>query len=970
MPATLLFFLSGAAALLLQVLWTRMLGHVFGATTLAVSSVLTVFMAGLAVGSYWGGRRAARLKRPLLVFAALELAVGIYGLGVPTLLNEISGLERALMPQDVGFWGYTLARFGWVAAILIGPTAAMGATLPVLAEGIVQRNERMASEIGGLYAANTAGAVVGALAGGFYLIPAFGMSMSVQIAAGVDVLVALTVLVTLGARRGASHEGRPTKPRAGSKPVTTVAAPSVVMPSQAERRRALVVFALSGAAAMAFEVFWSRAVGVVIGASTYSFTLILTTFLLGLAIGAAVMSRQLYRLRDPVKALATAQIVVGVTAVVASMLVDRLPLLLLQVAHDGALTIEALFVAKLVIAGIVMMPSALALGTVMPLVIKILAPRGAARAGAVVGRAYAVNTMGAIAGSFLAGFVVVPAVGVERGVALAALLSVSLGVWLTLDRPKIRGRFAVVGTLAALMIVVAPRWDVRSWTSGLFRMYLARQVYADGWRPSGHVVYHRDGVASTVTVERQDDGVGVSLKVNGKVDASDIGDMPTQVLSGLLPILLHPAPQDVLVIGYGSGVTPGAVLQAPVRKLDVAEIESGVYEAANRHFAHVNHRPNEDPRATLLVDDGRNLLRRRPAEYDVIISEPSNPWMTGAASLFTCEFFDVARRRLRDDGIFLQWLQLYELSQDNVHTLMRTFRDAFAHVLVFTPDPTSNDMLMIGSARPLTVDKTSIRRKMALPGLRTELARAGFVSADDLLGLLLIDGRRLTSLVGPGPLNTDDNALIEFAAPKDLLVYSMDDPELPFVYALDGDRPSLLGTIFTGFGSPWLPLAERLLWTGRLDDLPLILARARDGNEAGVDRIERLMTYTSGQDDQPVLIANDATKSDRDYSHAAVAIVEQREEDAWAIVDGVDGFAERSPAHRFLYAFLTYRQEYYGHAQFQFEQLLADAAFVEKFPTTLYYAARAYMFEGEYRKGLALLYRFEAAVQGPNVNTM
>ena len=958
MPVALCFFLSGAAALILQVLWTRMLGHVFGATALAVSTILTVFMGGLALGSHLGGRWAARLQRPLLVFALLESAVGLYGLAVPSLLDAMPAVQRVLVPDGVGFWGYAIVRFALVTLILIVPTTAMGATLPILAQGVVNRSDEMAPQVGTLYAANTFGAVVGCLVGGFYLIPSLGMTATVYVAAAVDVGVAVIVAALFGWGGAAALLGR--KPDVVPLQLDP---PRMVDLSAGDQQRALVVFALSGGAAMALEVLWTRTIGVVIGASTYSFTLILTTFLVGLAVGAAVMTRRVRLIRDPIKVLAYVQLTVGTTAIMANLVADRLPRLLHMFARADGVTVGHLYVANFLISAAVMLPSTLALGAVMPLVVKILAPTDEAGrdAGSIVGRAYALNTVGAIGGSFLAGFVLLPVIGVERGVGLASVVSLTLGVWLLVDRPRLRHRAAVTLAVGVAVILFAPRWDVRAWTAGLFRMYLARNVYAAGWQPYGHIVFHRDGMATTVTVERQDDGIGVALKVNGKVDASDIGDMPTQVLSGLLPIMLHPDPKKVLVVGYGSGVTPGAVLQAPIASLHVAEIEGSVYDASNRYFAHVNNRPAEDPRSRLIVDDGRNFLRTRSETYDVIISEPSNPWMTGAASLFTTDFFTIAQRRLRPDGIFLQWLQLYELSSQNVHTLVRTFKHVFPEVLIFTPDPSSNDMLLVGSRQPLVVDKARIERWLADPKMQKELDKAGFGAAEDLLGLMLIDGSRLPDYIGRGPLNTDDNALIEFAAPKDLLTYSTEDAYLPFVYALDGRRGELLGNVFRGFGPPWTRMAERLLWNGQTDDAAKFLTRAQASKEPGADRVGRILRLVTGGDSEPVIVANEVTKADKRYAEAALAMLDRRERDALAIADGSERFEDRSLAHRLLYAFLCYRFERYGDADALIEPVLKDEAFVKKYPSALYYAGRIAIGRREHREGVLLLQRFDAA---------
>lgn len=964
MPVAICFFLSGAAALILQVLWTRMLGHVFGATALAISTTLTVFMGGLALGSHLGGRYAPRLKRPLLAFAALETAVGLYGLLVPTLLAFMPNVLASVTSAEYGFWSYALARFLFVALILIVPTTAMGATLPILAEGVVKRSEKIASDVGRLYAANTFGAVAGAFLAGFVLIPGLGITNTVYLAAGIDLFVAL-VVVALGSIGGEALLLRIRRTQTADDVLRSVLDTGRIDVTPRERTLALIGFGVSGAAAMALEVLCSRLVGVVIGASTYSFTLILTTFLVGLAVGAAWMTRRIDRIADPVTWLGGVEVVVGLTAILTTAFADRLPLWLHSVARSAGVTMTQIYFTNFLIAAAVMLPATLALGAVMPLVVRIIAPQGTEHAGPIVGRAYALNTLGAIVGSFLGGFVMLPVLGVERGIHFASATSMLLGVALVMQRPRSLKWVASAALAGALLIAFGPRWDVRSWTAGLFRMYLATTVYREGWTPHGEVLFHEDGVATSVTVERQSDGVGVSLKVNGKVDASDIGDMPTQILSGLLPIMFHQDPKDVLVIGYGSGVTPGAVLQAPVEKLTVAEIESAVYEASNAHFAHVNHRPADDPRTSLVVDDGRNfLLRHAGRQFDVIISEPSNPWMTGAASLFTRDFFTIAKSRLAPDGVFLQWLQLYELGPDNIHALIRTFHASFEYVVMFTPDPRSNDTFLVGARHPLKMHRSRLVGMLEDPALRKELERAEVRRPEDMIGLFVVGGEDIPRLVGPGPLNTDDNSLIEYAAPRDLLTFAVADPDLPFIEEMEGERLEQLGRYFIGFrndGDTLATTARALLSQGRLQDAKRFAEEARlEGADTAF--LKRLIGYVDESDSQPVVVADAHTKDDETYAMSAYAMMQGKDRDALTLLESIEGVENKSLAHRFLYAFLCYRRDRFIDATYLIEKVVTDDAFVAANPAVLYYAGRIAYYDGEYRDGLDYFERFDAAM--------
>jgi spermidine synthase len=973
------FFLSGAAALVLQVLWTRMLGHVFGATALAVSTTLTAFMGGLALGAHLGGRWAGgkwgqRLNvHPVRLFAALEIVVGAYGLLVPSLLDLVVPVQQAMgAVLGESYLAYSLVRFVLVAGILLLPTTAMGATLPILAEAVVKLGRDVASKVGRLYAANTFGAVFGAVLAGFWLIPELGVSTTVRIAAAMDLVVALTVLALFALARGDRllvGVDRATTPQA----ILDALEPIVVEDVTPSRQRlALLTFAISGGAAMILEVLWTRAVGVVIGASTHAFTLILATFLVGLSVGAAVITRFIDRIARPVRALAWAQAAVGVFALAGTLLVDRLPFILHEAARARDVTMGNIYSTHLLISGLVMLPATLALGTVMPLVVRILAPDGAEHAGPIVGRAYTLNTLGCIVGSFAGGFVVLPLAGVEGGLMLAVGLNLALAAALALALgPPRRGLMLAVAAGAA-GIALRPAWDVPRWTAGLFRFSLTRNVFQDAWSWDGKLLFHEDGIASTVTVEGGRDGVGVSLKVNGKVDASDIGDMPTQVLSGLLPVLTHRAPKDVLVIGYGSGVTPGAILQAPVERVDLVELESAVLEASNRFFSHVNHNPPSDPRFRAIVDDGRNFLLGHPRPYDVIVSEPSNPWMSGASSLFTRDFFHIASSRLADDGVFLQWLQLYELSDENVRTLFATFASVFPEVVVFSPSARSNDTLVLGARRPFKIDRARWAAAFADPRLGPELRRAELDAPEDLVGLFLQGRAEVARFAEGGRINTDDDPVIEFEAPKDLLEYAIRDAKLTFLRDVDGRRIAAAEPHLAGFGldrpAVLADVARRMVRQGRFDDAEDAVRRARaststtsDATERSLDHTLELMGRFLEAETEPVVVATPETKRDETYAEAVRYLLHQRERDAVRVVDRVDGFERRGTPQRFLYAYLCYRNDRTLDAEYLIDGVLEDAAFVREQAAALYYGARIQLERGRYPRAVELMEQFMAA---------
>ncbi|MBI2376358.1 MAG: fused MFS/spermidine synthase [Deltaproteobacteria bacterium] len=972
MLVRLCFFLSGAAALVLEVLWTRILGHVFGATALAVSTTLTAFMAGLALGAYLGGRIAGRIERPVLAFAALETAVGLYGLLVPWLFAGLPAIQKLIAPDaGLGVVGYGILRFAIIQLVLLLPTTAMGATLPILAEGLAKRHASIAGDVGSLYAANTFGAVFGTTLAGFVLIPLLGVETTVRIAAAMDLGVAATVVLVARAF-GEAKLVAPVLPRSANAAILELADPVVAEDTNLRTQRvAPFLFALSGAAAMALEVLWTRTLGVVIGASTYAFTLILVTFLTGLSIGAAFMSSRVDRSPRPVASLALTLVVAGLSATIGTIFVDRLPLLVLAAARPDDATLVGIYAAELFGSAVVMLPAAIAFGTVLPLILRILGRGEGEGTGHLVARAYVFNTIGAIMGSFLGGFVLLPRLGAERGIALASIVVVIAGMAAALlARP--RSLLPVgVGVLTIGLVLVTPRWDVFNWTAGMFRFYLAKRVYDSGFLHDGELLFHKDGIATTVTIERHVSG-SIILKVNGKVDASDVGDMPTQVLSGLLPVLPKRGDKHALVIGMGSGVTPGALLESnEVKSLRLVELEEAVVEASGKYFAHVNHRPLENPRLKLTVDDGRTSLLLRDETYDVIVSEPSNPWMSGASSLFTQDFFLIAKKRLSEDGVFLQWLQLYELSAENVETLFRTFRSVFPFFVVFTPSPDSSDTLVIGSDRPITFERGALMAAFADERLRAELLRAEVEVPEDLIGLYVTSSEE--AKIPDGPLNTDDTARIEFSAPLDLLRYAVVDADLPFLEDIEGHRLERAPRIFPGFdfdsAEGLLSIADRLILQGRLEDVAEILdaTSPKVGTSTTSARhLARLRAIherlTEG--DAEAVVVEGTESRDPTYAEAVALMLQDHDRRALDVIERARDFAKRGPAHEFLEAYLKYRDEDARNADELYRRLFdRHPEFALANPSVYYYAARAKADRGKYRDAVPLMAKFLEATE-------
>ena len=993
----LCFFLSGSSGLAFEMVWTRELTLVFGSTTLAISTVLSVYMGGLALGSLMAGRFADRIRDPLRAYAVAEAGVGLYALAVPFVLRLYPHLN-ALMYSAVGnhFVALSLCRFVATALILLVPTTLMGATLPLLGRAIVRSPRdfgRLGGRIGSLYAANTFGAVLGTFLSGFVWLPLLGVGTTNSLAAGVNLsLTAMIFLARLRARRRADRPPNISLEAAVEELIGEEAPPSdnpLPPPTSRQRRVALLSFSFSGAAAMVYQVLWSRALAIVIGSSVYSFALILLAFLVGLAVGATVMSRLLRNVRRPVLWLALTHLGVVAMVMLSYFLLDKLPAAFIAMLRGGTFSVDGILFAQFLLAALAVLPATLLMGGVLPLTIRIYTSR-IERVGRDLGNAYAMNTLGAIIGSFAAGFVVLPVLELQKGLHAAAIASALVGSALLLvaEIPARRRFFLAPVAVAATvtLAVILPRWDLGHFQAGLFRVSIAKDIVESGKWPIPELLYYHDGIATTVSVERW--GKHLALKNNGKVDASNGDDMPTQIMVGLMPLLFHPTaldkPPRLAVIGYGSGVTIGATTQFPIGHADVVELEPEIIHAS-RWFENVNHQPDKNPLVNILIGDGRNFLTQRSDRYDVIISEPSNPWITGVSNLFTRDYWQLAQRRLADDGVFCQWAQLYELSPRNIKTILRTFGEVFPYTYVFSAEDLSSDVILIATNHPLLLDRAHLARNFTDPRIKAELERAEVHSADDLLAYLLLTPEEIPAFTVGADINTDDNALIEFSAPRDLLGYMRYDPYLARVYGSDwpyGHFDELLTGLGEGKerGRSEAHIADSLIAHGKRTAAARFIARAvHDGGGETAERSARLADLLSikGVNDREISLDTEEDPLDppsvapnvptsegeriaRDYAKVEEEMIHHRWAHALAAIrDWPERYVDDGGKDlQLVVGYLLYKAEMEDDAVDRLKPLATDAAYVKRRPALLYYLSRAYYGEAFYEAGAREMNRY------------
>ena len=782
LPLLTLFFVSGATGLLYEILWMRRLTLVFGATQLAIATVLAAFMGGLALGAHFGGKLADRRGDLLRVYGILEIGIGLFALCFPLLLRTATTLYAASVEaEDVHFWTSQLTHLVAMTLLLVLPTAAMGATLPLLVRRAAGRLSRVGRRAGLLYGFNTAGAVVGTWATGFLLLPVLGVRATELTAAGANVAIGLVAL----AWGYADAAGRPDgaalvvddRADAAEAEALLDLAPDPDLHGDGRRARAtrlvLGALALSGACTMIFEVAWSRFLALILGSSVYAFTLMLVAFLVGTAGGALAGSSLVSRPgARPLRWLPVALGGAALTALITHHLFPAMPYLYvdLYAAVDGH---DSLLVAgQWLIAVLVMTPTTFCLGLTFPLGAAVVAGRADA-VGRDVSRLYVLNTCGAVAGSLLAGFALLPRLGIQTTLLSAVVLEATLAAvvasaWVA--RPAVRaagvGAFATVG-LAALLL--RPPWDPLLMSAGMYKYVSELSDYSHeavrNYALSDfELLYYNEGTTSTVTVAKSLGSGNIWLANNGKVDASSQQDLRTQVLLGHLPFLARPNAKTALVVGLASGVTSGSVtLQPGLERMDVLEIEPAVI-TASRYFDLVNHKPLDDPRTRVLANDARNHLVLFDGEYDVIINEPSNPWISGVSNLFTKEFLELGRSRLSADGIFCQWLQIYGMGTDDLRSLLATFAAVFPRVSAWYSVDDS-DVLLLGSRATVDVWASDLPAYLAGPR-GTDLARIDIHDPYDLLTYLRMDRDDVLEVAGDVGLNTDDNVRIEFSAPR------------------------------------------------------------------------------------------------------------------------------------------------------------------------------------------------------------
>ena len=727
-----------------QVAWVRLIGLSLGSTSASISTVLSAFFLGLALGSYLAERITRNRIDSLMPYVILEVAVGLSGLILLPLLLHLDHL----MAMSPVFGTELTLKFLLSVLLLIVPTTCMGATFPVMASILIRRDSDIGARISELYSLNTIGAVLGACLSGFVFIRLWGLDGAVYIAAGLNLTVAglafwLNKKWMLKPIESGGHDSREVDP-----------AQDGIAPF---RRAALVILFVTGFSAIATQVGWTKFLAIFTGSTIYGFSAILTVFLAGIAAGSWAIKRRIDDITSPQWVMAIGLVALGISLALTRAGLSMLPQL--QMVLNGSNISASLeFTIRYTALFIVLFVPTFLFGALFPLNLKIYCG-GLTGVRARIGKAYAVNTVASIVGAIFAGFWIIPAFGTNvllTAIALLVLL-VSL-IWLpSLPTSSTRVSIVLMAGMGVFATYSLPRLSFENLISTVG--YATES--ASGRTPQ--FLFLKEGKAGVISLTTYD-GVSARLQSNGLNESEINLTNPDTVLMvesflGLIPYMLHKDPESAFLIGYGGGITTQALVSTDLESVRIVELEPAVVEAG-RTIAHGPARALTDTRVSLEFNDARNTLLVEDATYDLIISQPSHPWVAGSANVFTQEFWEIAQSRLNEGGIFGQWVNLFQMDATTLRSILKSFYTVFPEGMTFANDD-SGDLLLFGSDRPLIFDYDRMNRVLQDPRTQPRMARNGIHRAEDVIWYFALSRREALAAAGDATPNRDTNILSE-----------------------------------------------------------------------------------------------------------------------------------------------------------------------------------------------------------------
>ncbi|MDD5454752.1 MAG: fused MFS/spermidine synthase [Candidatus Ratteibacteria bacterium] len=741
----LLFFFSGASALIYQVIWARMLGLLFGLTVFAVSTVLSAFMAGLAFGSLYFGRLSDRQKNPLKLFAYLEISIGIFALLFPFLLSGLTELYIVIHKHlHTSFYLFGFIRFLLAFLLLLIPTTLMGGTLPVLSTFFVKKLKELGWNIGSLYSVNNFGAVAGCLLAGFFLIQAIGVRWTLYLAAVINILIGIIGL--------SLSKNSITEHRKEAEALSEIDEPAIKENGRIYPNHiiylVLWVFAIEGFTSLAYEVVWMRILLLFLDNSIYNFAIIVTSFICGLAMGSFWMARFVDRKKNLLALLGFIEIGIGLTAVLILLLfgallsVEKFRFHFISAAAQEV--VSSYILSGYIYSFFIMLIPACLMGATFPLVGKIYAGN-LKKLGRWIGNLGCLDSIGAIFGSFVAGFIFIPWLGLQKSIILIAFINIVLGILIFIFHPSIshKTKYSLLGGLIIFIgVVVNVQHEIRFYSL----------------EPGERLIYYKEGAYATVTVLEKTSGVKM-LKLNNIEEVpTDYASLQTFHMLGHLPCLLHKNPQKGLVICFGGGITSGAVTTHALRQIDAIEISPEMAKASD-YFLEENQNVLSDTRVNLIIEDARNYLLTTENRYDVIICDATHPASSDSWTLYTKEFYELCREKLNEGGIICQWLPLHSLVPSDYKTIVKTFNSVFPHTSLWLP---TGYTLMLGAPKKLEIDFASVTKRLQDEVIRKDLQKFHIGDPFAFLSCFVMKDA-IAKYVAGVPVNTDDYTPIQFA---------------------------------------------------------------------------------------------------------------------------------------------------------------------------------------------------------------
>lgn len=754
----ILFAASGCSALIYEIVWYQLLQLVIGSTAISLGVLLATFMGGLCFGSLALPRVLARRQyHPLRVYAAIELGIGIFAILVRICMPLVDWIYVAAVGHGLSA---ILFRAIMCAVILLPPTILMGASLPAVARWL-QTTPKGVSWLGLLYGANTAGAVFGCLLAGFYLLRVFDMASATYVAAAINASVALVSYLL--SRRTPDHSTADGSAElAHAAEISPADSPSA--PSSPRPWSIYMTIALSGACALGAEVVWTRLLGLMLGATVYTFSIILAVFLVGIGIGSACGSLFSRAVRSRTALGYSQLLLVLAVAWTAFMLAKSVPYWPINplLSHDAWFTFQ-IDLARVIWT---IFPATLLWGASFPLALAAAATRDE-DPGRLVGGIYAANTAGAIAGALAFSMILIPWIGTQQCERVLILLSAASA--LIVLTPYVWTRRAILGSVL-LILSMALAGYVAATVSPVPPTLIA---YGRRFMLNLHtseILYVGEGLNSSIAISRYQDGA-IQFHVSGKVEAStELYDMRLQRSLGHMAGLVHQDPHSVLIVGFGAGVTAGTFVTYPgIHRIVICEMEPLVPPTATKYFDEQNYDVMRDPSTQIVYDDARHFVLTTKEKFDIITSDPIHPWVKGSATLYSKEYFEMVKAHLNPGGVVTQWVPLYESNVETVKSEIATFFDVFPNGSVWANavEGAGYDLFLLGQNGPTHIDVDQLQARLDSPGyerVAQSLRDVGFTSAVDLLAIYSGQDADLRPWLADAQINRDSNLRLQYLA--------------------------------------------------------------------------------------------------------------------------------------------------------------------------------------------------------------